>query len=96
MGIAQKVRNGELMGAPRQAVAALAAGVAIDLLPPVPSTPDQVVSLLAESDQVVANGKIAEAQKIRDRQLLRTREALPAFGDTGRRPVAQRDAASAG
>ena len=70
MGVFQKFRNGQLVGAARQAVAAAGAGAGIDLFPPVTCTSDQVVSLLAKPDQVMTDGKIAEAQEIGDGNLV--------------------------
>ena len=60
------------MGTARQAVAAARAGGGIHRFPPVAGAGDQVVPLLAEAAQVMADRQVAKSQQIRNRHLLGT------------------------
>ena len=55
----------------------------IDLLPPVASAPNQVVTLFCELLEVMSESKVAQSQQLRDRNLLRT-------GKTGSALLAKR------
>ena len=58
------------MGTARQTVTAALAGGGIQRFPPVPGAGDQVVTLLAEAAQVMADRQVAQSQQIRNRHLL--------------------------
>ena len=59
MGVSQQVWNRQLVRTAGQAVPTLLAGAGINGFPPVTRSPDEVVTLLAEGDQVMADGQIA-------------------------------------
>ena len=75
MGVAQQIRNGQLMRTAGQTLATAIAAGGINQFPPVPSPADQVVTLLAEAGQVMADRQVAEAQQLWNRHLIRTGKA---------------------
>ena len=78
-----------MMWATRETVPASITGACVDLLPPVASSPDQVVALLAEFDQIVAQHQVAQAQQLRNRHLTRTGQAgLALTTEFGSEPMA--------
>ena len=79
MGVAQQIRNGQLMRTAGQTLATAIAAGGINQFPPVPSPADQVVTLLAEAGQVMADRQVAETKQIGDRHLIRTRQACLAL-----------------
>ena len=75
MGVAQQLGNGQLMRTAGQTLTASIAAGGVNRFPPMPSPADQVVTLLAEACQVMADRQVAEAEQIRDRDLIRTGQA---------------------
>ena len=75
MGVAQQIRNGQLMRTAGQTLSTSIATGGINQFPPVPSPADQVVTLLAEAGQVMADRQVAETKQIGDRNLIRTGQA---------------------
>ena len=79
MGVAQQIRNGQLMRTAGQTLATAIAAGGINQFPPVPSPADQVVTLLAEAGQVMAERQVAETKQIGDWHLIRTGQACLAL-----------------
>ena len=75
MGVAQQIRNGQLIRTAGQTLSTSIATGGINQFPPVPSPADQVVTLLAEAGQVMADRQVAETKQIGDRHLIRTGQA---------------------
>ena len=71
------------MGATGKAIPTGLTAFGIDLLPPVASTPNQVVTLFRELLEVMSESQVAQSQQLRNRHLLRT-------GETGSALMAKR------
>ena len=71
------------MGATGKAIPTGLTAFSIDLLPPVASTPNQVVTLFRELLEVMSESQVAQSQQLRNRHLLRT-------GETGSALMAKR------
>ena len=83
MGLRQQIRNRQLMGTSGKAIPTGLTAFGIDLLPPVASAPNQVVTLFRELLKVMTEPQVAQSQQLRDGNLLRT-------GETGSALLAKR------
>jgi hypothetical protein len=83
MGVRQKVGDGQLVRATRQAITALLAGAGVDLFPPVSCSADQVVTLFGKRPHAMSYGQIAQPQQFWNRHLVRAWQALPALAAGG-------------
>ena len=79
MGVGEQLWDRQMMWATGKAVPASITGACVMFFPPVASSADQVVTLLAEFEQIVAQHQVAQAQQLRNRHFTRTGEAGPAL-----------------
>ena len=75
MGVIKQFGDGQLVRTARQASTTGLAGRGIHRFPPVSGPADQVVTLLSETDQVMAEAEVAQTKQLRNRNILRTGQA---------------------